>query len=191
MQRASMNELPEHDISGLVDGALNTADSRRLAERLSQDRELQRQWTRYLLISDVLRANIPDVVDPDFADRVSRAVASEPAILAPRSRPRAIPPALRRVAGLAVAASVAAVAVLGVQSMYHDEGPTLVAEMPAAAEYVRIAQPEPVARPEVHPGLDKYLVNHHQHSASAPIQGAMPYARIVAYPGRPLGSDPQ
>lgn len=35
---------------------------------------------------------------------------------------------------------------------------------------------------QIHPRLNKYLVDHHQQAPRIAVQGMIPYARIVAYP---------
>jgi hypothetical protein len=53
-------------------------------------------------------------------------------------------PMTKRVAGAAIAASVAAVTVLGVQiSNEPDDQSATLAEMPSSKEFVRMAQPDP------------------------------------------------
>lgn len=107
-------------ISRLIDGDLPLD-----AKSDYQTTEQQALWGRYHLIGDALRHEVPPVVSLDLASCVSAALAQEPAILAPRIsllhrlRPGVVH-ALRSGGQLAIAASVAAVTILGVR--YHQMG---------------------------------------------------------------------
>jgi hypothetical protein len=83
-------------------------------------------------------------------------------------------------AGLAVAASVAVIAVLGVQQTRTPDavpGAVQVAANPPA--------PASTERAEVQAQngnrLNAYLVNHSEYAASSGIPGISPYVRIVSY----------
>lgn len=120
-----MTNSSDERISALMDGELDDVTQRATTDELLNKGEARNIWARYHLISDTLRQNLPAGMDAGFSSRVMAALADEPTVLAPPA-PRAAPLA-RRLAGLAVAASVAAVAVMGVQFMYQQEG-----QMPAA-----------------------------------------------------------
>jgi sigma-E factor negative regulatory protein RseA len=188
-----MNDSTEQSISSLVDGEVDAKECRRISEMLCREQQHRKRWERYHLISDALRSSLPAVMDRELADRIRQAVDREPAILAPKRRVE-MNPATRWAAGMAVAASVAAVAVFGVRFSNEDAalGTAQVAQMPASSEFVRLAEtPAPVAgvstvkatgETTLQPQLDQYLFNHHQQAFGSGIQGAMPYARIVTYP---------
>lgn len=229
-----MSNLSDERLSSLLDGELDEPQRRDAIEALSRDSEARERWERLNLASDALHGNLPEGIDMGFSSRVMAAIADEPAILAPPPRNSTVSDSVapasihapsrfgRRVAGLAVAASVAALAVMGVDTLYRDDPaapvPAQLAQKgDASSGYARIAkqslQPAatlasvnaPVAgavpdatlaaaraevlraHPElirrIDPRLHKYLINHSQQAARANIQGAMPYARIVTYPG--------
>ena len=124
-----MNIPLEERISALFDDEVGAFEARRLTDELLGDPELQRRWGRYQLIGDALRNELPAQVSCDFAERVHVAIAREPALqAAPTGRVR--PRWLKPLAGLAVAASVAGLAILTLRGM----GPGAEAPLPAVAE---------------------------------------------------------
>ncbi len=225
-----MTNLSDEQLSSLIDGELDDTRQRHAIDALAHDAEARDRWGRFHMASDALHGNLPEAIDPRFATRVMAAIEDEPTILAPPSSRRpsvstdhapARSSFSKRFAGLAVAASVAAIAVMGVESLYHEDPAAprsqQVAENEAApSEYIRLAkQPSPPpgatlasvnaplatsaaaslaaraemlrAHPEIarriDPRLHKYLINHSQQAGRSNIQGVMPYARIVTYPG--------
>lgn len=180
-----MSEHIKEQISAFLDGELPTAEQQLLLERLRRDPALRVQWGRYRLIGDGLRQGLPPYVDLGLADRVMAELEAVPA-----HRGGGAGRLAKSFAGLAVAASVAVVAVLAVQQLEApDTGgePARIAAAPQALPppqaYVRVQQgpaweatpPQPVSR------LNEYLVNHNEYAASAGMPGVLPYVRIVGH----------
>jgi len=191
------NQFDER-ISSLLDGELDEQERHQTLTALEKNPELRNRWERYHLASDAIRHNLPAGIDTGFSARVMQALEAEPTVLAPPPV-KAVPPTpiTKRLAGVAVAASVAAVAVLGVQTLNRDtslSSPQQMAQLPvvnmASQAVVQVAEnpvilSQPIPAQTVRhfdPSLNKYLVDHSQQAARAGIQGVMPYARIVAYP---------
>lgn len=109
-----MNRPYDEQISALADGELTDAELALLLRREQRDGTLGDRLSRYVLIRDALHRNLPDAVDPDLADRVADQLAMEPAHNGARRSGRFA--GHRRwtqsVAGAAIAASVAMVAVV-------------------------------------------------------------------------------
>ncbi len=172
-------------ISALADGELAEAELSRALDALRNDRALQSSWSRYHLISDALHGNLESHVDMQLHDRISKALESEPTILAPQS-PRKQRPWLRHVAGLAVAASVSGVAVIGFQQMNNvDTGAPAqtMAEVAQPQNFVRMT-PQPVnvaAETNNSEELPPYLAEQHEYSVSSGVNGMVPYVRIVGH----------
>lgn len=103
-----MTDHNKAQISALMDGELDAME----AEKLLQDRTLKSTWHRYHIISDVLQNRTP-TPNLELSLRISELIKNEPAILAPTRK--AMPAYLRPVAGIAVAASVATLAIMGIQ----------------------------------------------------------------------------
>jgi negative regulator of sigma E activity len=118
-----MIDSVKEQLSACLDGELSQHELALLSKRVGQDSELRAAVARYALISETLRTGKPVVTSTDFADRLMARVQAEPALPAPLDAPDA--PPLRKsasamrfarpVAGLAVAASVAALALFSVQ----------------------------------------------------------------------------
>jgi sigma-E factor negative regulatory protein RseA len=141
-----MTQQFDEQLSAFVDGEVDDAAGRQVINKLTQDAEFKQRWQNYHLIGDTLRdplagsASVPN----NFADSVMQALQSEPTILAPKTANKHhLSPITKRIAGAAIAASVATVAVLGVQNLYQSPEPTQLATMPANDAFVRMPQINP------------------------------------------------
>ena len=108
----------EH-VSALVDDEVGLFESRRLVDEVLGNDAERARWARYHLIGEAMRGGLSKVVDSGFADRVKREIESEPALHVdhPVDFSRVHSRWMRPVAGFAMAASVAVVSVLALQSM--------------------------------------------------------------------------
>jgi sigma-E factor negative regulatory protein RseA len=173
----------QEQVSALVDGELEGGELQRALNHLKDEPELRERWQRYHLISDTLHNSLPDHVIPDLRQRVAERLKDEPVILAPKPRTIHVPGLLRRTAGLAAAASVTAVAILGMQYINGERnGYTTTAQTtPPAASTAMRASVEAVQGAPADPALDPYVVNHNEYSVSSGMQGVLPYVRIVSH----------
>jgi sigma-E factor negative regulatory protein RseA len=117
-------------LSAMFDGELPAAECELLSRRLARDEQLRATWSRYAVIGAVLRAEPLAQVRPDFARRVSAALAV-PAVAARAGRGGALRSAAL---GTAIAAGVAGVAILLLRNDMPVSGQPLVAAatVPAA-----------------------------------------------------------
>ena len=181
-----MSDKNLEDLSALIDGYLSQQAAYRLIDLSITDPTLRAAWTRYHLIGDALRYNLPKKTRLDLAKQVSSALESEPILLVPRQRSwrGAIP-----IAGLAIAASVAMVAVLG---LYKADRGAIGPEPQQVAQQtiIRATNTLPVStvrwdnQPSSPPSrLNSYLLNHNQYNSGLGLsmQGVSPYVRIVSY----------
>lgn len=154
------------------------------------DEETRSCWRRYHLIRDVLRDGQPLKLSSGFCDRVMQALESEPVIFCPNriSRARFASKVLKPVAGLAIAASVAAVTVFSLQTLYlsPSDAPLTVAAtapQPAASAPGNLAAVSGRADTRVSEddNLDAYLIGHMEHASAAGAQGIMPFVRLAGY----------
>jgi sigma-E factor negative regulatory protein RseA len=189
----------DEQISALMDGELNEAETGRLLDQLQRDVGLRMCWTRYHLISDTVRSDLTCHIKHNVANRVIQALESEPIHLSPRRSPsqtKTNPPAwtpfFKPLAGLAVAASIAVVAVLSLQTTapLQTASPVNLAGLSGAAPVALVSSAAgrsrwSAGRPSVESKLDIYLANHNQYSMSTEMQGMLPYARIVGYETNP------
>ncbi len=174
-----MSEKINEQISALVDGELDQSEQDLLLRRMLKDDTLRDRLARYQVASDALRGEFPGRIDPAFHHRVAAALEDEPL---PESTVTGTGGSrmLRPFAGVALAASVAVVAVVSLQNIRSDQpdaAPVVAAAPPAPQDYIRAeGVPVPVA-----PGnsLDAYLVNHNEYAVNRGMGGMLPYVRIV------------
>lgn len=160
-------------LSAFMDGEAAQFEEQQALLELARDAEARKAWETWHLIGDALRGE--PALRPGFTERVSRQLAAEPTVLAPRRSWR------RPVRyALSAAASFAAVAfVVGLvwQGSGLQDGP--VAQRPAAPQAVAVAQPADLPAAERGPG-NGYLLAHQEFSPSGAYQGVAPYVRTVS-----------
>lgn len=175
-------------LSSFMDGEL--AEHTAILDRLKNCNETKACWLRYHMIRDALRDSHPVNLSADFSSRVMRALESEPVVINPRfARYRA---SFRRqmfkpAAGIAIAASVAAITVFTMQSFYMSDSRTdfnLAANSADTSYPVAVVSSEaaisPVADKPQDDDLNSYLLEHMEHSAVG-VQGMMPYVRLTGF----------
>jgi sigma-E factor negative regulatory protein RseA len=175
-----MSESTRERLSALIDGELDQAEAVRLLDEVTRGSELQRTWEHYHLISDALQGHMaPGLPMGDLFERVRERVQEEPTMYRLRAF-RA--PGLRPLAGLAIAASVAVVAVLGLRGVVpgSDGGTNQVAQRPATEPVAVAVAGDPTSTFD--PRLSAYLLNHNE-LAGQNMHGVLPYARLVAHDG--------
>jgi sigma-E factor negative regulatory protein RseA len=130
-----MNEELDSQLSAMFDGELPPAECELLARRLSRDEQLKARWGRYAAIGATIRAEGGVRLNADLARRVSAAIVQEPnlaAAQAVRASTRAPINWMRPVAGLGVAAGVAALSIVWLRSQGIDQpviAPSMVAQV--------------------------------------------------------------
>lgn len=184
-------------LSALVDNELGLESSAWLS-KLDQDSALKQNWSRYHQIGDLLRGHAQPDGKLDLSARVRAALDQEPIIFAPAARQESSDRQkswLKSLAGVAIAATVATVAVLGLRP--EAQSPVAGANLAANAPVELSAQQDenmpalagtrwdlvkPVATDyRVEDSLNNYLVNHNEYAMSRGRQGMMPYVRIAGY----------
>lgn len=141
----------EEKVSALVDGELSRDEVDQLVTVLKEDAGIQTSWRHFHLISDALKNNLPDRVPEDFVKRVSMALESEPVLSNPPPRLNIKPSSFHApTIGFALAASVAAIAFLGLgwNSLNQPgagSGPAVVAEVTPAQTAPTAAPASPAA----------------------------------------------
>ena len=191
-------------LSAFVDGELEGPARDRIVDALYEDPELRRSWERFHLIGDAMRGTGPVPGADAVARNVGAALAGESVV---RLKPRARRPILHPLAGLAIAAAIAGIAVVGLhrldgggvqprqvadalqpESTVTGSAATApersevrvasVVERPAGAEASRL-QWSGVA-PDAEARLNAYLVSHNEYAGNG-VRGVLPYVRIVGY----------
>ena len=184
-----MTEHEQERLSALVDDELPHAEISAAIKRLSSNDTQHATWSRYHLMGDVLRRELGPLVDPQMAARIHDRIADEPTVLAPGALKRPTPHWLKPAAGVAVAASVAAMAVVMAPQLISPEQvatPTAaVALNQPKTQHVYVAETgtrwEMLQKPKVESRLNSYLVNHQEYAPAGNMKGIMPYATFVSY----------
>jgi negative regulator of sigma E activity len=164
-----MNEELDSQLSAMFDDELAHAECELLARRLSRDTELKSRWGRYAMIAAAIRAEHGVRLHVQVAHRVSALVISEPALGAPVAARAAPLRWWRPLAGVAVAAGVAAVSILWLRGQPLPGGAvqaplTAAADARAASTAAPVAVPLPARSPA---GSDSYVVPPAAHGAPA------------------------
>ena len=187
----------EERVSALADGELDSHQLDALLARMREDSALRARWAHYHLISDALHNNLTRGTQLDISQRVSAALENEPVIFAPVWQ-RAIPSRriVKQAAGVAMAASVTAVAIFGAQWMNQGMPAAPVAAVATAAvpvaktvEVAALDTPANGQQPAAAQAgdevwvrnFDSYVVNHNEYSGNTGMHGVLPYARLVSY----------
>ena len=188
-----MNEPDTNErISALVDGELEGSARNRAMEALYASPEQRRAWARFHLIGDVMRHAGPVPGADSIAGRVGDSLAGERIVaLRPRRRRAGLGP----LAGLALAASISAVAVLVIHGLDDGGGRDPVPVADDSRYEVAAASPGASSRdtprtadrlqwsdvaPDTEARLNAYLVNHSEHAGNG-VPGVLPYVRLVGY----------
>lgn len=198
-------------ISMLLDGE-TPAESRTRSVSLVLDGDPQARETfaRYRLIGDLMRDESMRIVP--VADRVRRALRDEPTIMAPRRREG--PQWLRPAAGLAVAASVAAVAVVVAPQFINPQqepvraveisappsqlaaSSSQVAMTPRARDVQLVAAAAPAdvqdadgprwkaLNADLEDRLNRLVIEHQEFGGRTGVNGPVPHIGFVSYDAR-------
>jgi sigma-E factor negative regulatory protein RseA len=173
------------DISALMDGELEAAALEDVLSALREEGEALGAWRAYHLIGDALQGRA--LLGNGCSTRVAARLAAEPALLGPLPANIRAPQRAKWFVPSALAASVAAVALVGWMALAPrpaDQAPfdVVVAPPPAPApKVVVVRQPLTAAARD-------YLIAHQAYSPRNSLQGVAPYVRSVsaeAAPGKP------
>ena len=110
-----MSEQIREQVSAFLDGELPSSETELLLKRLTRDAELRESFGRYALVGECVRGGAHAGLTHGFAARVNLAIDGESVADDPQPQPRRPTRWWRPLAGAAVAASVAAVAVVALQ----------------------------------------------------------------------------
>jgi negative regulator of sigma E activity len=191
-QEAAIGNVDIEQLSALIDGELGPDRAAVVIEALCRDPGLQRRWSDLQLVGDALRSTeVAGCHVEGFCARVSRALADEPTILAPR---RARSRLRRYVApGAAIAASVAALAFVAVPllrapatdvvAQRSEQAPAATAPVVAVSAGADSPSPAPskaAAAIATARALDPYFAAHRELTGGTPLPRATDYLRTSA-----------
>lgn len=173
------------DISALMDGELEAAALEDALSALREEGEALAAWRTYHLIGDALQGR--SLLASRCVARVARRLAGEPTLLGPLPANIRAPQRARWFVPSALAASVAAVALVGWMALAPRpvDGPdtTRVVVAPAPTP-----KPKPVVlvRQPLTAAARDYLIAHQAYSPRNSLQGVAPYVRTVSAEATPV-----
>lgn len=160
-------------LSAFVDDELSTIEERRLLEDLGRDPALRATWERYHVIRAALRRELEHVAPTGLCAAVASAIAGDPK----RSARRTVAANLgKALGGLAIAATVAAMAIL-----YFPAAPTPERQPLAAAKPATPVGTVATRAPAPTNPLHAYVVEHNEFAPTAGMGNMLPYVRTVGH----------
>ncbi|MCP3671954.1 MAG: sigma-E factor negative regulatory protein [Gammaproteobacteria bacterium] len=187
-----MTDKVNEQVSALLDNELSNTEIASVLNGLNQQHELRQTWDRYHLIGDVMRGESIQPKATEISERVRQQIELEPAIIS-MPRKRGIgdrkSPWVKPLAGAALAASVATVAVInapGFLGLDQPATPLLTAThistaAPANRRNFSGTRWRNLAKPSLQTRLNGYLIDHSGHVSTGTGMGVMPYATFVGY----------
>ena len=148
-----MNEAIKMQLSAFVDGELPENEAEMLLRRLSQDAELRQQVAEFMAIGRAMRGEVQVSGIDDLRDRVAVAIDEASPIEEQASDVPIDDRLVRPMAGFAIAATVALVAIFGLRQMSGVEG---IVEDQAMAGDITTA----ITQPPVDEILQQYRMMH-------------------------------
>lgn len=186
----NMNKESFEHLSCLMDGEISKDTGRFLVRRLGSDSVLRATWTRYHVVRDCLRHHEGNLAGSEFSSRVQQALSDDTPVAVTVS-PRFSARWLKPVSGVAIAASVALMAIVTVgpsQSPPGGQAEALVKGSPVES-FVSpnsTLSPSPVSQPVNTAGginsrqkMNSYLLRHYQVTGSAGGKGFVAFVPIV------------
>lgn len=181
-------------LSAFLDGEATAAEAREMLDALCRDPRLRETLDRHQRLRAALRGELQPGLDAGFAGRVMAAIEREEQ---PRER---VLVALRRnrplqaVAGLAMAASLAAVTVTSVRNLLPVSDPSVPGmaagpEPKHAAAVTEVAAQTDASLPwnELSPDavaeLNSYLMSHNNSAVDHGLGGSLGFMRVAAHEG--------
>jgi negative regulator of sigma E activity len=175
-----MSEQIREQVSAFLDGELPGSETELLLKRLTRDPELRHSFGRYALIGEALRGGSRTPLSRDFSAKVNRAIDGEPSTPAVQALKTHQSSWWKPIAGTAVAAGVAAVAVVAWNQRAIAPGARTLTV--AAAPSVVGAAARSIA---VHPGAvvaqSKEPLSYTVPAANGDTPQVVPAARFTSY----------
>lgn len=179
------------EVSALLDGELEPHEQRPVLKATVRNRELRNAWQTYALIGDQLRQECPDA--PDLTASVMAKIGEEPVVFAPRS----LPLTRQHHPLLALAASVAGVAVVGWLALTGNPGalplqnglaavspvPTFV-HAPNTVGSVPVQEAPAAMIASARGDMSEYLLAHHTQASTFRLGDNTEHVRTVSMTGR-------
>jgi len=136
-------ERLEQSLSALMDGEATEMETHRLLKAASEDPQLRERWKRYHMASASIKGE-PAITSVDYSAAISAAIDQEPA-----HRTSALAVFAGSAGRFAIAASVALVAVFGVQQLNSPAGTSLLNSGSEISEFAGVETPAESTGPAI------------------------------------------
>ena len=166
----------KEQISALIDGETHDIEREHALRALAGDQELRGSWERYHLARTVIRRELDYVLPHSMSGRIRQAIDQEH--MSPGRRFFSGKTFYKAIAGGAIAATVATVAILQLPSDHSAPAQFAKSPAPVTVPSTLAAEVRPVL-PEQQRALNPYLVQHAEFAQSAGMNGLSGYARVV------------
>lgn len=187
-----MTEYKNEKLSAFLDGEMSAESQKSLQADLTSNDDVRETSLRYNMIGQAIRQEKIDIVNLDVADRVRDALASEPAILAPKNKQNVTSRFSQTAWGAAVAASVALVALFvlppALETQQDDAGvpdfskASNLAVLPDQTAITTVSSQQWITEPKQrNEKLNRYLMEHNEIAGRTGINGAAPQVNVVSY----------
>lgn len=174
-----MSKSYDQHLSQLLDNDLERGDELALLSDMQKQPDLQAKLRRYALIQQAMKAQNTVVADDDFLARVKHQMHSEPVYLMPQLQPKKD---RRKLAGLALAASVAMMAIVIPLSMKISSlEKALQAQTGQQLATAQEQQNEMVRMYPVNRRFQDYLQAHNSSVYTSGATNLQPHMNLVGY----------
>ena len=178
-----MTEKSFEILSAIMDG--ETEPDQSTLEKIAQDERLRKGWTRYHLIRSVIQDRQATAIRSDFQSRIRMALEDEPTVLAPKRKNFNIAGFAKQATGMAIAATIATVAVITVQNSSIEsqtENDIVASTVANEKQELQTVSTQDNSRlsNNLEARLSGYLVNHNEFSGRTSVRIIPAYSRIVS-----------
>ncbi|MFT5520042.1 MAG: negative regulator of sigma E activity [Enterobacterales bacterium] len=164
-------------------------------EQLINDSETRSIWSRFHLVSDIIKGDAPEAITLDFDQRVQSAISNEPTLLVPSARnkksnvktqkaPSFVVANIRdwaqQATGLAIAASVTAVMVLGVQALNSPQTTQMPHSAITSLELLEVDNLQ-IAEESDYSQLQENILDYTRTSSQYGLQFLKPQVSVVSH----------
>lgn len=167
----------KEQISALLDGEGDDLERERTLRAMDSDLQMRATWERYHVVSAAIRRELDMMVDPGMAERLRARLQQEEPFSENRSR--LTPRVLKFTAGLAIAASVATVAILNLPPIVSPVTSPMARNSAGPAPDQRVAINVRQSPAEQRSALNPYLVQHGEYTPAAGMNGMLSYVRVI------------
>ncbi len=185
MTKDLTENIMNEKLSAFIDAEVDELEERRVLDALASDTELRTAWERYHLMRAAIRNELDDVLVPGLSERIAQRIQTAPSLRTRKSFGKIVSGSVVKAVGaLAIAASVAAVAIVSLQTLNRPDvqtGTSVALKDTPWDEHIRAGTTHwDVDKPELESVLNVYLVEHNEF-ASIGMSNMFPYVRVVAY----------